>query len=62
MNLYNIECEFEFLQYSPEVLKKTHSLVPDMDKWRQLLLVKLLELKVEKEVSEENSKSIICSS
>ena len=57
-----MECEFDLDPWncSPEVLKKKYSYysVPDVDKWRLPLLVKLLEKKMEMEACEENSKSI----
>ena len=61
-NLYNVECEFgvDPWKCSPEVLKQKYTfyVVPDVDKWRLPLLVKLLEQKMEMKACEQNTKSI----
>ena len=61
-NLYNIETEFNLDPWkcSPGEVKRVYSYysVPEMDKWRLPLLVKLLDQKLEMEICEDNTKTI----
>ena len=61
-NLHNIESEFALdpWQCSPGEIKQNYNYyeVPEMDKWRLPMLVKLLDQRLEMQICEDNTKTI----